>query len=290
MINVVMLSRTALAGAPYENAKCINKYSKKVRVRWVALRTTYADGRKFPQDMLYSDPEAKKLIGRADIIHLHNETFPGLESYRKKLLIQFHSCPIRQTFKLLRDLTPHVYTIDQPMQQREYRLPGLPNMIDPEEYRPKTSFGPRLKIVFAPTNNWNMNMIGSKASVEVERTLKQATPYADVDIFSSLDYVENLERKKYADILIDDLIGKTFHRTALEGCCFGLAVLTSTDHGGWINTNLMGLIPTLRRLVGERDYLNAWKKKSREWLLKEWHPATLVKAYEDAYQKILGGY
>ena len=256
----------------------------------MALRTSYADGRKFPQDILYADPEAARVIAQADIVHVHNEAFPGLESFRRKMLLQFHSCPIRGSFKLLRGLTSHVYTVSQPMQQREYNLPGLPNMMDPEEYKPKTgSFGSRLKVIFAPTNNWDTHVIGSKAATDVTSILRQAVPYVDVEVFSTLNYLENLERKKQADILIDDLVGKTFHKTALEGCCFGLAVLTSTDHGGWINTNLSSLVSILRRLFGERDYLREWKKKSREWLLNEWHPVKLVKVYEDAYKKILGG-
>lgn len=288
-MNVVMLSKTPLAGAPWENAKCLNKYSNgEVSVRWVALKDRYLDGRIFPSDLTYGTPEATKAIASADIFHVHNEIFPGLETFRggRKVLVQLHSCPLRATLNQMLALSQHQYTISQPMQTKAYGLPGLPNMMDPEEYLPEEEAKLRPRLVFAPTNEWPPHMIGSKGANEVKAILAGFTADFEIVFLSNMPYLLNLNVKRKADILIDDVVGNTFHRTSLEGCCFGLAVISSTQDGGWIFATLQNLRAVLQRLAREKDFVKESKARSRWWILNKWHPRNLVQQYLDAYKKI----
>jgi len=293
-MKIVMVSKTALAGAPYETMKCLNKYSG-LRVRWIAIKTEYSDGRSFPCDLLWMRDRAQCLreLREADVVHIHNEPCPWIMEWikNKRILVQFHSCPRRNNYPELRRITNHCYTLNQPMQRKVYAgLDPLPNLLDPEEYRPaeKRNAG-RPVIVFAPTNTWKSTQLGSKASVEVKGVLSRLHRLASIDIFSNLDYQENLKRKQRADIIIDDIVGETFHKTSLEGACFGTAVLTSYDYSGFMFTRLENLERNLVELLSNRERLRLYQDLSRKWIVGEWNPKNMCGVYVSAYRKVIHG-
>ncbi len=109
---------------------------------------------------------------------------------------------------------------------------------------------------------------------------------ADIEIFSELEYYKNLEVKRGADILIDDVVNNTFNKTAIEGCCFGLAVVSSSEGGGWVVSDIPMLEHTLLNLL-DRKNLEAAKEFSRNWVLTKYHPRDLTNLYCQAYEKIL---
>jgi len=178
------------------------------------------------------------------------------------------------------------------MQQKEYvGLRALPNLIDPEEYVPaehsNMDVSGKPAIVYAPTNKWASQAKGSKAYSDVIRILNDFRQDAIVDIFSDVSYEANLRRKRFSDIVIDDVVGNTFHRTALEGCCFGLAVITSHRASGFFSSDLAGLPGALRTLIKNPMALQKYKQKSREWVQANWHPRNLCAMYVEAYKKAL---
>ena len=69
------------------------------------------------------------------------------------IMAQFHSLPRLGNWRDLWDRTKdgNRYTIRQPLQEMEYGLPALPNMIDPDEYRPAAR-GRKVRIAFAPSS------------------------------------------------------------------------------------------------------------------------------------------
>jgi len=289
-MKVVMLSRTALASAPYETMKCLNKYTD-LEVRWIALKTSYNDGRVFPSDIIYNrnKKECMDIINSADILHIHNEPFPLLpDQLKKKMLVQFHSVPKRPSCQELMKKTRHYYTIKQPLQEFHYSgMNSLPNLIDCYEYKPIKRNIDKLKVVFAPTNKWKVTMAGSKGYEEVQKIIFDFKNDIHFDIFSDLAYTENLLRKQDSDIIIDDIINQTFHRTSLEGCCFGLVVLTNCNKSGFLCTNLATLKNNLYHLIKNRKMVDDLKIKSRQWIENEWNPKEMCKYYVDAYNKVL---
>lgn len=291
-MKVVMLSKTPLAGAVYETVKCLRKYAG-LDIRWIAIKNRYNDGRVFPKDLLWSENSdlCLKLIREADIIHMHNEIFPYAREIweHKNLVVQFHSVPKRADFDEMCKLTIHCYTLKQPLQEFEYNLPGLPNLMDPEEYFPiDKPIGNKLKIVFAPTNDWPSSSKGSKGKYEVIKILDEFSAIADVEIFSNLPYEVNLKLKRESDILIDDVVNRTFHKTTIEGCCFGLVVLTSTISRGWLYADLNTLRDLISDLIDDYEKVKIWKMFSREWIKTEWHPKNLVNLYMEVYRKCYG--
>jgi len=291
-LKIVFLSRMPLAGAPWETMKCLRKYAN-LNVRWICECDRYPDGRVFPSDLVYGKgrEDHLKLIEEADIVHIQTDHFLSDDSILmgKKVLIQFHSCPKRGTYEMYKKYNAQYYTIRQPMQIREYSgIPSLPTLLDPEEYTPSGETHEVPVVVFAPSVNWEVNIKGSKAKRLVNLALNE-TKGIKVDSFMGVPYLENLKRKKQADILIDDVVGDTFHKTTLEGCCFGLAVITSWRSPGMVYSKLDSLSDTLRDLIENRSVLEDSKRKSREWMVNEWHPKDLVKNYLDAYEGLMNG-
>ena len=289
-MNIVHVSKTALASSPYEIMKCLNKYTK-LRVRWIAHRTSYADGRKFPADVLWNDlAERQRLLSEADIIHVHNEVAPMMDdSIRgKQILLQLHSVPKRMITEEAKKVTSHIYTISQPLQMRVYDLPDLPNLIDPEEYTPLPKTSNRLQVVFAPTNSFSIEKPGTKARELVEDILNSLKNQIDIDIFSNLNYEDNLRRKRNADIIIDDVVNETFHRTTLEACCFGVGVINNMHNPFWIFADKNSLRAVLVSLADNMKRVREYQKMARQWVIKFWHPEEQAQKYVEAYEKILG--
>jgi len=291
-MNIIHVSKTALAAAPYEICKCLNNYTD-LKVRWIAHRTQYRDGRKFPSDIIFNteDKQIQNLVAEADIIHFHNEInlLPEEWIRKKKIIIQLHSVPQRMPLDWYARITPYVYCISQPLQMRQYpKLMTLPNLINPEEYTPLLKKNEKPIIAFAPTNSLPVNQIGTKGKPEVCEILSKFTDKAIVKVFSNFSYEDNLLEKRNSDILVDDVINNTFHRTSLEGSCFGLAVINNFFHPAWVYADLNVLDTVLDNLLVNTDKLREYQQKSREWILQNWHPKNLVQFYINAYNKILG--
>jgi hypothetical protein len=284
----------AVAGAPWETMKCLRKYAG-LDVRWICQHNTYGDGRVFPYDILYNintKDECYKLISEADVVHMHVDHPFEDESILlgKKMVIQHHSVPKRGTYHYYKKFGGVYYTVRQPWLEREYPdLPTLPNLMDIEEYKPINRQNEKPKVVFAPSNNWPMEQVGTRAKASVDSILRSFGNSIVVESYMGVPYLRNLEIKRQSDILIDDVVNDTFHKTTLEGCCFGLAVITSWKSLGWHHSNLSSLPDTLRELVENRKKLEASQHKSREWILNEWHPEKLSQAYVDVYSKLMEG-
>jgi len=293
-LRVVMLSSTPLAGAPYETVRCLRKYSSYFDdIHLIQWKNKYTDGRVFPSEILYPQDEdyCDRLISQADVVHVNNPPFSRpLKFNFSRVLWQFHSVPLRTSFHSYLSRFHFCYTIMQPLHQRVYRLFPFPNLMDPEEYKPlKHSLPSKPRIVFAPTNRFPATTPGTKCAEQVAEILRSFESRFEIDIFNNLPYVQNLERKRRADIIIDDVVNKTFHKTTLEASCFGTCVITSWDNGHFCYADLKSLPKVLDFLAKNSSEIVRYKRLSRRWILNRYHPAKLVKLCEFAYQRVLGG-
>jgi hypothetical protein len=291
-MKVVMIAPTALACAPYEAMKCINKYSNgRIDVTLVAGLHVYKNGWAFPKDLIWNQNRAACLreITAADIIHVHNR-FPSLDLKHacagKPVIFQFHSCPVKPIFRETIRGGYDCYSISQPLQVRNYGLPTLPNLIDPEEYLPLRNIQNRRPVIlYAPTNRLPDDRIGSKGYYTVTEILKQVD--TDVRIIENTPYYLNLAEKSCADIIIDDVVGYTWHRTSLEASCFGAAVIGSHHHPIWQYATPKTLLTVLHDLVIHPIKLKTIQLKTREWVASCYHPSTQIELYEKSYAHAL---
>ena len=138
-MKLAIFSRTPLAGAPWELYKALKRYTD-IDVSLINATARYAVGRRFPYHLLMSPSNgiAHLALRDADLWHIHNYLVPELTVYKRdqKVMAQFHSLPRLGNWQALMDFADRCYTVKQPGQESEYKLKGLPNIINPDEYRP----------------------------------------------------------------------------------------------------------------------------------------------------------
>lgn len=290
-MKVAIFSLTPLAAAPWELLKALKKYTT-VEAKLINARIGYPDGRIFPFDLRMNgkEGEASRALLESDLWHVHNymhKDLPGLRA-GQPVVAQFHSLPRLGNWKELWDFTPLRYTISQPLQIAEYRLPALPNLIDPDEYRPIARPG-RLGIAFAPSTRMPIGFPGSKGYAEVKGILKEVAGKRDVEIIwiEGVPYEQNLKMKSRASVLIDDVVTGNFHRTSLEGACFGCAVINKNKAVPWAQADLASLEERILELIDNPGVLRLHQELARSWVESEWHAMDGGKEYVAAYKEAL---
>lgn len=294
-MKVAIVAWTAIAGAPWNQFHCLKKYTS-LNVRLINQRITYADQRRFPHDLFFSNERAQQWIKQADVVHIHNylplELQKLLNKNRQLIVATLHSCPRQGTWKELSSFAHKTYTIRQPMQMREYKgFDTLPNLFDVWGYHTLNRGVENLKIVYAPTSKGGLSLPSSKGYPQVLPILKKFTKeHEDISLvhFDGMEYKKNLERKRQCQIVVDDVCPdhKTFHLTSIEGAVFGQAILTSQPEGTgypFVETTINTLEKTLEKIYNNRRWLALLCKQSREWAEDEWDPKKHVDDYLRAY-------
>jgi hypothetical protein len=259
------------------------------------MSASYKDGRSFPYHLLFrsDNGNAIKALRDAEIWHIHNYLAYEIKPYRqgKKVMAQFHSLPKMGNWNELMRYADRCYTIRQPNQEKEYQLPALPNVIDPDEYKPIQRSGGKVRIAFAPSSRAPVGRPMSKGYREVRQVLNRVASKRDIDIewIEGIPYEENLRRKSNSHILIDDVVTGNFHRTALEGACFGCVVMSSFKCNQFHHSTLRSLEEDLLQLIDVPILRREYQVRSRLWVLQEWHAIDQVKEYEAAYEGVING-
>lgn len=291
-MKVAIFSRTPLAAAPWELYKALRKYAM-LDVNLINGMARYNDGRVFPHHLLLTSPNgtAMRTLQGSDLWHVHNYLVPQLVMAKRhqRVIAQFHSLPRLMNWKTLMNFADVSYTIRQPNQEKEYKeLKALPNLIDPDEYRPMRR-KPPVKIAFAPSVRYPVGHPGSKGYAEVKQVLEAVARKRDVEItwIEGRPYEENLSLKQHSHILIDDVVTGNWHRTSLEGMCFGCAVLNKVMKSPFVYATLNTLEERLLWLVDSPEILNDFQERSRLWVLQHWHAMDMVKEYVKAYDEVL---
>lgn len=290
-MKICIYSKTPLAAAPWELYKALKKYTNH-EVAYINERNNYNDGRIFPFHLLWNSDNgiASKILDESDLWHVHNYLSPVLIQHKdsQKVLAQFHSLPRLGNWRKLMSFADAYYTIDQPLQLKEYKLKGLPNIIDPDEYRPIKRQS-KVRIAFAPSSRAPIGHMMSKGYNEVKGILNSVASKKDIEIewIERLPYEENLKRKQRSDILIDDVVTGNWHRTSLEGLCFGCVVLNRNESMPFVYADLDSLEATLINLVDNIPNLRCLQEFSRLWVLQNWHPIEKLKTYISAYRELL---
>lgn len=292
-MKIAIFSKSPLAAAPLELFKALRRHTRH-EVSLINMSANYKDGRSFPYHLLFrsDNGNSRKALQEADIWHIHNYLAYEIKPYRqsKKVMAQFHSLPRMGNWQELMRYADRCYTIRQPNQEKEYQLPALPNVIDPDEYRPEPRPG-KIRIAFAPSSRAPVGRPMSKGYKEVREILNKVAAKRDVTIewIEGIPYEENLKRKARSHILIDDVVTGNFHRTALEGSCFGCVVMSSFKCDQFHHSTLASLEEDLLQLIDVPILRREYQTRARLWVLQKWHAMDQVKEYEAAYEGVING-
>lgn len=290
-MKVAIFSLTPLAAAPWELYKALKKYTS-IDVNLINGKARYADGRIFPYHLLMTsnDGMAFKVLKESELWHVHNYLQPSLALIKKdqKVMAQFHSLPRQGNWRALMNFADRCYTIKQPLHEKEYKLKGLPNIIDPDEHRPIRRKSP-VKIAFAPSTRAPIGHPASKGYYQVEEILKNVAKKRAVEVvwIEGKPYKTNLRLKQQSHILIDDVVTGNWHRTSLEGACFGCAVFNKVMKVPFVYASLDILEKRLLWLIDNPSILNDFQERTRLWILQNWHAIDQIKKYIEVYKELL---
>ncbi len=290
-MKIAIFSRTPLAAAPWELYKALKKYTS-IDVNLINGKARYADGRTFPYHLLMTsnDGMVLKALEESELWHVHNYLHPMLILHRgkRKVIAQFHSLPRLGNWKSLMKFADSCYTIKQPLHEKEYKLKGLPNIIDPDEYRPILRKLP-LKIAFAPSTRAPIGHPASKGYYQVKEILKNVAIKRAVEIIwiEGRPYETNLRLKQRSHILIDDVVTGNWHRTSLEGACFGCVVFNKVMKIPFVYASLKTLEERLLWLIDNPSILKDFQERTRLWILQNWHAIDQIKKYVRVYKDML---
>jgi hypothetical protein len=113
------------------------------------------------------------------------------------------------------------------------------------------------------------------------------------DLIEGIPYEENLDRKRNADILIDDVdpVYEKFHNSSLEAACFGAISLTnySGEDYPFVKTNVNDLKNTLIKYINNSDLLKEEQAKIVTWRKEHYNPKKLLNIYEHIYYDLING-
>ncbi len=312
---ILHVSSIPCANRPYNTAKLIEMYSTKYSSRHI-LGTQYGKNRpdvpwrEFPEDLnwINNRTECIELINKAAIIHIHHNIAKDMRSYiPEKTPIIWTVSNLSQSMTLnnneynrnymnyIKSFANLITTTEEPLQKEAFFY--LTNICLPLV----TSFynAPLIKdnsiptIVYAPTNrvNYRDNKPISKGYQDVLQIINNLNKYCTFNfhLVEGIPYEENINIKKTADIIIDDVISETYHNSTIEALYFNAIPLTnfSSPNMPLIKTNLDNLEQNLYELIIHREYLEEQKKKIEEWKKLYYYPEKILKKFEFLYDYLL---
>jgi hypothetical protein len=183
------------------------------------------------------------LLGRADIVHVHNDLTPELfqlvrESSRGDCCFIYHAhSPLREG-PLYFDRTEVMgfpwrakLTIPHYPQRffQDYRI--VPNVtIFASSCAP---LGPRerVRVLFSPAHRRTGNRWGDKVSPELDRALDVVRSLSNVEVLEvgGLPPTTLMALRRTTHITIDEIATGAFHQISLEGLCAGNVVINGAD-------------------------------------------------------------
>ena len=310
-IKIVQLADLPCANSGYELSKLLNLYSTNYESHYILGQEYHKDNtnvpfRKFPTELFWKTQqnECIKEIKIADIIHVHHDFNLDLikrEIRNKPVIYTLYAIacgysPMKINYYSKVKKYAKIITIaDQPLQKSIFadissRAMPLINLLF-NEHIIKHNFVP--KIVFAPTNRLKSG--ASKKMycevLEIIKKLKDKWLKFDFELIEGLAYEDNLNIKRTADIIIDDVDPEyeKWHNTSLESACFGAVPLTNYNDNNYpfLKTSINTLEQTLINLITNSDYLKSEQKRIVEWRKTHYTPEKLLIPYEDLYKKCI---
>ena len=269
---------------PDELSKAINKYTN---------HKSYIYGHNNENKIL--------LTQKYDILHLHNRIW-HFENANKKI-IQYHSEP--KMVDLIDD-----NSIDRKLVISQYQATlnefkdchVVRNVIDFKTPLYNMVDIDRIRIGFSPSRIKKLTNWHDKGYVRTVKTLKKLRKHkknVEIDIITGVSLKECIQRKARCNILIDEVVTTSFHRSGLEGLALGKATIcyvgdavektlfkvTGSNVNPFINVSIDNLYDELLKLVnGGIMHLISMGRNSRAWMEAYWEPRAIVEEFIKIYK------
>jgi len=279
-MEIVQIKRTKLSEAPDLLSEAINKYTKHNSVVQRKIDTGES---------------------KYDAVIFHNKYIPT--SIKNQSII-YHSEPYMVDLKIPNSVKKHVIAQYQSTLPQFSNCDIVRNIVDFNNpiYNPqyfskiKIGYSPSFKNVFGEWHNK-----GFKETKEALERIKKIYDYrVDYDIITDVPLEECLIRKSKCNIIIDEVVTGSYHRSGLEGLAMGklticnlshkvkdvLANVSGTNEIPFKLSNAHGLTQTLIDIIENGiDYINDVGKNNRVWMENHWNPETIVNEFIKKIEK-----
>lgn len=283
-LKILMVKRTQLANAPDELAIAIRKYT----THKVEIDSIPREG--------------------FNIIHYHNVY---IECNHKNKLIQFHSEPSRVTFEKNRNyknypktkLVLSQYHATLPEYENCIHVRNIINFENPIYNYFTTPLDGPIKVGFSPSITQKVNEFFDKGYEQTKKILESIDGIA-FDIITGVSLEDCIKRKAKCDIIIDECITGSYHRSGLEGLALGKMTICwvkpevetvfmnaakCREFFPFENVKIDDLKIFLERCVtmGKKE-IQMIGKRNRNWMEKYWHPKDIANEFINIYEKTIG--
>jgi len=284
-MNILHYKQTPLAYAPDELSKCINKYSNihSQVAGWGHTKPSLSH-----YDVLHFHNKFDKTLGvkyKRSVIQYHSEPFMvhlGAPVNKKLVISQYH-CTLKE-FKPFRVVRNVIDFVDSPIFKYN-------------------EVSDRIIVGFSPsrTNSFGRwHNKGYSETINVLKKLKRKYPKKiDFDVITGVPLDQCMKRKAKCNVIIDEVVTDSFHRSGLEGLALGKLTICSLSksvenvlikHSGadmnpFNNVYIHKLESELEKLIEMGPALvNEIGVNNREWMEKYWHPKTIVNDFIKIYK------
>ena len=249
------------------------------------------------------------IVVDADIVHFHN----CIKNPKGKLsILQFHSEPKSLMKKFMKNpfikkqLVISQYHATLPEYSHCTIVRNPIDFIDNIGYNLVT-VDDKIRIGYSPSTIIKHSVWADKGYNETLRILNlilEAYPNkVELDIIIGVKLGECIRRKSLCNIIIDECVTTSFHRSGLEGlalgkmtiCSVGDAVIKVMKKASGSNTvpfenvSIEELEMFLRHLIEKRNinFILRRGKENRTWMEKYWHPKVIANEYIKIYKEVL---
>lgn len=320
-IRVVTFSTTPLAGAPIRIVRALQRHTG-IEVRHVDLKRWDI----FEHDHVHEEDPAKtlELAEQADILHLFNYLdarsqefapvdFAALAARGKRLVRMFESTPMQVAAhmgipldEVLYDPIPKLVIAQYP--ERFFPTARVvPNIVpqDDAAYLPNAKPTEGAGVVYCPSwwrgawqERWDTKGMPETVAMLEDLHRRTGLPFRTIH---KRPFVEAMEAKRHAAIVIDELVTGSYHLSSLEGLALGKPVLayldgrteavlrmvSGSDALPFVNVRLEDAAEVLVHLARQRDERHAVGAEGRAWIDSYWRDAELVRHYVAAYEDLM---
>lgn len=282
-MKILHYKATPIALAPDELSKAINKYSE---------HESFVYG--------HGNGDNTLLQNKYDILHMHNRNWNFDNA--KKRVIQYHSEPSFVDLNISAD--EHMVISQYHATLPEFKkCKIIRNVIDFNNDMYNANPINKIRIGFSPSRlkkatYWHDK--GYDQTIAVLNKLKNEHN-VEIDIITDVPLDQCIKRKSNCNIIIDEVVTPSFHRSGLEGLALGKVTICSMSNdvidvltkasgstiNPFINIDINNLyIEILRLLEGGIDYITEQGKASREWMEQYWSPQQIINEFISIYQSL----
>lgn len=272
---------STVAYAPDELAKAIEKYSENFSV-------------------ISNDHKRKRTpLHKTDLVHYHNLS---KIKYKTPAIIQYHSEPERCDLEFKgTKLVIAQYHATLPEFKDCKVVRNIINFPNNPLYAKKKVLD-KVRVAYSPSNRTKTTIWDDKGTEETLKILNEVKSLYpnkfEFDYINGAKLNDCIERKRNANVVIDECMTTSYHRSSLEGlalgkltiCSLGKEVedlilkITGAETHPIQNIKIENLKEYLISLCNS-DIMDiiAIGNKSREWMETYWHPKDIVKEFENIY-------